>query len=75
MMDLSLSCQCIGVGCVLIAAGTKLQVTQGVRMRETGNFWFLQGSASDIGWVERRRWLVVAVYRNSWLPVARCDGL
>lgn len=75
MMDLSLSCQCIGVGCVLIAAGTKLQVTQGVRMRETGNFWFLQGSASDIGWVDRRRRLEVAVYRQSWMPVARCDGL
>ncbi|RYF44598.1 MAG: hypothetical protein EOO38_17575 [Cytophagaceae bacterium] len=44
-------------------------------MRETGNFWFLQGSASDIGWVDRRRRLEVAVYRQSWMPVARCDGL
>jgi hypothetical protein len=60
---MGLSCQCIGVACVLIAAGTKLQLTQGVRMRETGNFWFLQESASDIGCVDRRRRLEVSVYR------------
>jgi hypothetical protein len=40
---------------VLNAAGTKLQLVQGVRVSEMGNFWFLQGSASDIGWVDRRR--------------------
>ena len=40
---------------VLIAAGTKLQPAQGVRIERDGDFWFLQGSASDIGWVDRRR--------------------
>jgi hypothetical protein len=67
---IDLSSQCIGVGCVLIAAGTKLQLAQ-----ETGNFWYLQGIASDIGWVDRRRRLEVSVYRQSWMPVARCDEL
>lgn len=43
---------------VLIAAGTKLQLAQGVRMRAMCNFWFLQGSASDIGGVDRSRRLL-----------------